>query len=89
MPRRILAVLTILATGGALPAAPTALEEKVESVLREMTLEEKVKMCLGASNSGFAGVERLDLAGAGSISIVRMPNRVWWHRPRLAAVPQP
>jgi beta-glucosidase len=89
MTRRKLAALTILAITSVLAAEPTALEEKVESVLREMTLEEKVKMCLGAGNSGFAGVERLDLAGMRCTDGPRGPNGAGMWSPPGTAFPAP
>jgi beta-glucosidase len=85
----MLVVLASLAATGALPAAPTAAEEKVESVLREMTLEEKVKMCLGASTSGFAGVERVDLAGMRCTDGPRGPNGAGMWSPPGTAFPAP
>jgi beta-glucosidase len=46
---------------GAWPHSPEALEEKVEAILSQLTLEEKVAMCLGGGGMEFKGVPRLDL----------------------------
>jgi beta-glucosidase len=44
-----------------LPHAGSQLEEKVEAILSQLTLEEKVAMCLGGGGMEFKGVPRLDL----------------------------
>jgi len=46
---------------GAWPHSPEALEEKVEAILSQLTLEEKVAMCLGGGGMEFKGVPRLNL----------------------------
>ncbi len=44
-----------------LPHAGSKLEEKVEAILSQLTLEEKVAMCLGGGGMEFKGVPRLNL----------------------------
>jgi beta-glucosidase len=72
---------------GLVPAA--ALEEKVETILAKLTLEEQVKLCLGAGNSGFAGVERLGLAGMRCTDGPRGPNGAGMWGPDGTAFPAP
>ncbi|MDP4201057.1 MAG: glycoside hydrolase family 3 C-terminal domain-containing protein [Bacteroidota bacterium] len=49
-----------------------ALEQKVEAILKQMTIEEKVAMCSG--NGGFKGVERLKIPGTACTDGPRGPN---------------
>jgi|GEM_PF-2620293 len=51
----------LISVAGAWPHSPRALEEKVEAILAQLTLEEKVALCLGAAGMEFKGVPRLDL----------------------------
>lgn len=39
----------------------TSIEKRIDSILKQMTLEEKVAMCLGAGGMQFKGVPRLNL----------------------------
>jgi hypothetical protein len=43
------------------PQSSAALEEKVETILSQLTIEEKVAMCLGGGGMEFTGVPRLNL----------------------------
>jgi beta-glucosidase len=51
-----------------------ALEQKIEKILKQMTIEEKVAMCSGNNNQGFKGVSRLNIPGASCTDGPRGPN---------------
>ena len=53
--------------------SPQALEQKVEAILKQMTIEEKVSMCSG-NGMGFKGIARLDIPGTACTDGPRGPN---------------
>lgn len=53
--------------------SPQALEQKVEAILKQLTIEEKVGMCSG-NGMGFKGIERLNIQGTACTDGPRGPN---------------
>jgi len=53
--------------------SPQALEQKVEAILKHLTVEEKVGMCAG-NGMGFKGIERLNIPGTACTDGPRGPN---------------
>lgn len=74
IPLRGFLCAAILLASSLANATDAALESKVENILKQMTLEEKAAMCLGASGTEFKGVPRLGIPNMSCVDGPRGPH---------------
>jgi beta-glucosidase len=55
-------------------SSDAVLEQKIDGIIQQMTLEEKVSLCSGDFTGGFRGIPRLNIAGIKLTDGPRGPN---------------